>query len=71
MAKTSIARGGDEILRPQSFYGSSPARPAALRTVDAAGNSNVGVNKALTILRSQGGFPNRQEQNTDVFSLLL
>lgn len=54
MAKTGIARGGDEVLRPQSFYGNAPARPAALRTVDADGNSNVGVNKALTRLHPQG-----------------
>lgn len=60
MAKTSIARGGDEILRPQSFYGSTPARPAALRTVDAAGKSNVGPNKALNILNTPSMFLDQQ-----------
>lgn len=56
MAKIGIARGGDEILRPQSFYGSTPARPAALRTVDAEGNLNVGPNKALNILNTPSMF---------------
>lgn len=54
MAKGTIARGGDEILRPQAFYGSAAARPAALRSIDAAGNANLGVNKALAMLVSPG-----------------
>lgn len=62
MAKIGIARGGDEILRPQSFYGSTPARPAALRTVDAEGNLNVGPNKALNILNTPSMFLNRNSQ---------
>eukprot|EP00892_Ulva_mutabilis_P011869 jgi/Ulvmu1/9054/UM005_0147.1 len=53
MTNTRIAHGGDEILQPQSFYGKSPARPAALRTIDANGDSNVTLNKALTVMNPQ------------------